>query len=492
MMLLEMAASGYADRAAFIDAEAGTSITYRELFDAAGGAAKAVQLSGASRFAMLDVSSLATPIGLFASGWAGVPYVPLNYRLTDAEIAGLLGRIKPVHLVTEPHRMPVFESATEVIAQARNDFLESARSSGDVADPWSMDPEETAVLLFTSGTTGAPKAAVLRHKHLVSYILGSVEFMSAEEDDAALVCVPPYHVAGIAAMLSSVYAGRRVVQLANFTAPRWIELARAEKITSAFVVPTMLVRIIEALEGEAPLPHLQSLSYGGGRMPLSIIKRAMELMPDTDFSNAYGLTETSSTITVLGPEEHRAAVESTEAEVQRRLVSVGVALPGIEVEIRDEAGRLMEAGERGEIYVRGEQVSGEYQGRGSVIDDDGWFPTRDAGFLDSEGYLFLDGRADDVIVRGGENFSPGEIEDVLLEHDAVADVAVAGVPSEQWGEVVIAAVVLQGEATVEDLQIWVKDHLRSSRVPERIQFWDELPYNETGKLLRRLVKAKFL
>lgn len=492
MMLLEMAASGYADRAAFIDAEAGTSITYQQLFGAAGVAAKAVQLSGASRLAMLDVSSLATPIGLFASGWAGVPYVPLNYRLTDEEIAGLLGRIKPVKLVTEPHRMLEFESATDVIAQTRNDFLASARSGGDVADPWSMDPEETAVLLFTSGTTGAPKAAVLRHKHLVSYILGSVEFMSAEEDDAALVCVPPYHVAGIAAMLSSVYAGRRVVQLANFTAPSWIELARTEKITTAFVVPTMLVRIIDALEGEAPLPHLQSLAYGGGRMPLTIIKRAMELMPDTDFSNAYGLTETSSTITVLGPEEHRAAVESTEAEVQQRLVSVGVALPGIEVEIRDAAGRLVEAGERGEIYVRGEQVSGEYEGRGSVIDDDGWFPTRDAGFLDPEGYLFLDGRADDVIVRGGENFSPGEIEDVLLEHDAVADVAVAGVASEQWGEVVIAAVVLQGEATVEELQVWVKDHLRSSRVPERIQFWDELPYTETGKLLRRLVKARFL
>ena len=151
----------------------------------------------------------------------------------------------------------------------------------------------------------------------------------------------------------------------------------------------------------------------------------MELMPDTDFTNAYGLTETSSTITVLGPEEHRAAMVSTEAEVQRRLVSVGIALPGIEVEIRDDAAQRVQAGERGEIYVRGEQVSGEYEGRGSVVDSDGWFPTRDAGFLDTDGYLFLDGRADDVIVRGGENFSPGEIEDVLLEHPAVADAAVA-------------------------------------------------------------------
>jgi len=355
-----------------------------------------------------------------------------------------------------------------------------------------MDPEETAVLLFTSGTTGAPKAAVLRHKHLVSYILGSVEFMSAAEDDAALVCVPPYHVAGIASVLSSVYAGRRVVQLANFTADRWLELARSEKITSAFVVPTMLSRIIDTLAGEptAGLPHLRSLSYGGGKMPLTVIRKAMSLFPDTNFTNAYGLTETSSTITVLGPDEHRAAASSSQSQLQRRLVSVGIALPGIEIEIRDDEGQPVGAGERGEIYVRGEQVSGEYEGRGSVIDAEGWFPTRDAGSLDTDGYLFLDGRADDVIVRGGENMSPGEIEDVLLEHPAVADAAIVGIPSEQWGEAVVAAVVLHGDASVEDLQDWVKEHLRSSRVPERIEFWDELPYNETGKLLRRVVKEQ--
>ncbi|HAO56148.1 MAG TPA: AMP-dependent synthetase, partial [Gammaproteobacteria bacterium] len=262
--------------------------------------------------------------------------------------------------------------------------------------------------------------------------------------------------------------------------------------TTAFVVPTMLARIIDALDGEkdAGMPALQSLSYGGGKMPLSVIRKAMDLFPGVDFTNAYGLTETSSTITVLGPEEHREAAASAEPDVQKRLVSLGVPLPGIELEIRDDEGGIVAAGERGEIYVRGEQVSGEYEGRGSVVDNEGWFPTRDAGYLDSEGYLFLDGRADDVIVRGGENMSPGEIEDVLLEHDAVGDVAVVGVPSEEWGEAVACAAVLKSQASVEELQTWVKDHMRSSRVPEVIEFWDELPYNETGKLLRRVVKEK--
>ena len=492
MMLLEMAASGCSERIAFVDPEIGASVSYQELFDAAGNMAAILRATDAERFAMLDVSNIGVPIGLFASSWAGIPYVPLNYRLTDPEIESLLERITPAYLVTEPERVAGFQDRDGVHVSSRTDFVALARDSGELPDAWSMDPEDTAVLLFTSGTTGAPKAAVLRQKHLVSYILGSVEFMGADDDETALVCVPPYHIAGIAAVLSSVYSGRRVVQLANFSAEKWIQLAREEKITTAFVVPTMLSRIVEALEGatNADMPQLQSLSYGGGKMPLSVIRRAMELFPGTDFTNAYGLTETSSTITVLGPDEHRLAAASDDENVRRRLVSVGVPLPGIELEIRDEEGAVQPAGDRGEIYVRGEQVSGEYEGRGSVVDDDGWFPTRDAGFVDGEGFLFIDGRADDVIVRGGENMSPGEIEDVLLEHPAVSDVAVVGMPSEEWGEAVVAAVVITGEEKVEQLQEWVKEHMRSSRVPERIEFWDELPYNESGKLLRRVVKER--
>jgi len=216
----------------------------------------------------------------------------------------------------------------------------------------------------------------------------------------------------------------------------------------------------------------------------------MELFPDTNFTNAYGLTETSSTVTVLGPEEHRAAASSADPAVRRRLASAGVPLPGIELEIRDDLGRVLGPNERGEIYVRGEQVSGEYEGRGSVTDSEGWFPTRDAGSMDEAGYLFLEGRADDVIVRGGENLSPGEIEDVLLLHPAVRDAAVVGIPDEQWGEGVAAAIVVKPgqSASAAELQEWVKARMRSSRVPQAVVFVEELPYNETGKLLRRVVR----
>ena len=493
MMLLEMAAQGFGERTAFVNGE--DAITYQSLFDAAGRAAAMLQSSGAQHLAVLDENSLACPLGLFASSWAGRPYVPINYRLTAAEIDALLERVTPCVLVTSADRVASYAGREGVSVKSREEFLAEARSeAGQSAPEWSMDADDVGVLLFTSGTTGVPKAAILRQKHLVSYILSSVEFCSAEEDDGILVCVPPYHVAGIASVLSSTYAGRRVIQLPNFTAEAWLEQARRYHVSNAFVVPTMLARIVEALEGaeSADLPHLRAVSYGGGKMPLSVIERAMALFPDTDFTNAYGLTETSSTIAVLGPQDHRDAVASDDPAIRRRLVSVGRSLPGVEIQIRSEEGHVLGPGERGEIYVRGEQVSGEYAGRGSVLDQDGWFPTRDAGSMDADGYLFLEGRADDVIVRGGENMSPGEIEDVLLEHDAIADAAVVGVPDEQWGEGVAAAVVLKPErkAEVAELQEWVKQHLRSSRVPQLIQFWPTLPYNETGKLLRRVVKAE--
>ncbi len=182
---------------------------------------------------------------------------------------------------------------------------------------------------------------------------------------------------------------------------------------------------------------------------------------------------------------------SADEAVRRRLVSVGQPLPTIEVSIRDvDTEEPVAAGERGLIFVRGEQVSGEYRGKGSLLDAEGWFNTRDGGYLDEGGYLFLEGRMDDVIVRGGENMSPGEIEDVLLTHVGIQDACVIGIPDEQWGEAVAAVVVTRknAEPSAAELQQWVKDRLRSSRTPERVEFWEELPYNETGKLLRRKVR----
>jgi acyl-CoA synthetase (AMP-forming)/AMP-acid ligase II len=491
MMLLEMAAAGHGQRVAV---QCGSdALRYEELFAASGAAARELKSRGAAHLAFLDVSGLAAPVALFAAARAGVPYVPLNYRLTGRELEALLERIAPAHLVTDPERAALMSSRPGASVAARDAFLAGARTVRD-APLWPDDPEAVAVLLFTSGTTGAPKAALLRHRHLVSYVVGTVEFASAGEEEATLVSLPPYHVAGVAAILSSVYAGRRIVQLPSFSPEAWIEAARSERVTHAFVVPTMLARIVDSLAGctSANLPHLRSLSYGGGKMPLPVIERALELLPATEFTNAYGLTETSSTIALLSPEDHRQSRASRDTSVSRRLSSVGRGLPGVEIEVRDQDGKPLPPGTAGEVYVRGPQVSGEYVGQGSQLGADGFLPTRDSGFLDDEGFLFLQGRIDDVIVRGGENLSPGEIEDVLLEHPSVAECAVVGVADLEWGEAVAAAVVLVegASASEEELRAWIRARLRSSRVPSRVVFRRELPYNETGKLLRRVVRAE--
>lgn len=459
------------------------TLDYAALAGHAAGFAGWLAGRDAGSVVYLAENSAAAPIALFGAALAGRAYVPINYRLTDTEIAALLDRAGAAVVVSD-RNFP----GRPVIAPAA---LLDAREDGGMLVPDEADG--VAVELFTSGTTGEPKAALLRHANLMSYILGTVEFAGAGEDEATLITVPPYHIAGIMAVLSSVYAGRKMVQMPAFSPEAWLDAAARHAVTSAFLVPTMLQRIVDHLElhpQKAALPALRTIAYGGGRMSTQTIARAVGIWPHVDFTNAYGLTETSSTICLLTPDDHRAAHAASDPSVRVRIGSVGRALPGVEIEIRDELGQALESGELGLVHVRGGQVSGEYRDQGSLLDADGWFSTRDRGWLDHDGYLFLDGRADDVIVRGGENISPGEVEEVIRAHPDVIDVAVVGIPDTEWGETVAAAVVLRPDARsdAEILRSAVRIALRSSRVPALIRFVDILPYNETGKLLRRSVR----
>jgi acyl-CoA synthetase (AMP-forming)/AMP-acid ligase II len=275
-----------------------------------------------------------------------------------------------------------------------------------------------------------------------------------------------------------------VVYLPAFDPETWLGTVRREGVTHAMLVPTMLARIVERLDGgEASTPSLRSLAYGGSRMPRPVLEKALKAFPATGFVNAYGLTETASSICVLGPDDHREAASATDPAVHDRLGSVGRPLPGIEIEIRADDGKPCPAGTPGLVFVRGEQISGEYGGRATSLTD-GWFPTRDLGRLDAGGYLFIEGRADDTIIRGGENIAPAEIEDVLQEHPAVAEAAVVGVPDPEWGQRLVAVVVGTGASEAE-LRSWVRDRLRSSKTPDSVVFRPELPKTETGKLIRR-------
>ncbi len=478
LMLLEMIASAFGDRLGIGTAAHG--LTYQQLHDRAGAGAEVLRNSGARNLAYVASSDEAFPVALFASAWAGVPFIPLNYRLGEDQLRALLADHDDVLVVAAHDAIPHLVGAASTILSI-DDWNRVTSEPAEPA-PSITSGEDIAVLLYTSGTTAAPKAAVLRHRHLSSYVIGSVAFAGSEGTDATLVSVPPYHIAGVANVLSNVYSARRLVYLPAFTAEEWLGTVRAEGITHAMVVPTMLARVVDQLgPGElAATPTLRSLAYGGARMPATVLEAALRAFPDSDFVNAYGLTETSSTIAILGPDDHRAALAGASDEARRRLASVGRLVPGIEVDIRD-----------GEIWVRGEQVSGEYLGQGCAVDDDGWFPTRDRGWVDDEGYLFIDGRSDDTIIRGGENIAPAEIEDVLLTHPSVREAAVVGLPDDEWGQRLAAVVVRREGAAVgpDELREFVRARLRSSKTPDLIAFRDDLPHTETGKLLRRAVLA---
>jgi acyl-CoA synthetase (AMP-forming)/AMP-acid ligase II len=225
-------------------------------------------------------------------------------------------------------------------------------------------------------------------------------------------------------------------------------------------------------------------------MPAPVLERALRLFPDAGFVNAYGLTETSSTVSVLGPDDHRAALHGDDA-ARARLSSVGQPVPGIEVRVVGDDGAAVPAGVSGEVQVRGAQVSGDYVGEGSHRDGEGWLHTGDRGRIDADGYVFIEGRGDDTIIRGGENISPAEIEDALLHHPAVASAAVVGLPDEEWGERVAAMVSFRANAEVsaDDLRAFVHDRIGSLKTPELLAVRDELPHTATGKILRRQVKA---
>lgn len=491
-LLLDIAADACPDRLALGTLADG--LDFQSVRARAQGVAAWLAGTQAQHVVFVGMNGTVLPVLLFAAGLAGLPFVPVNYRLTDGDLRKLVARTAPGVVVVDDDMLPRIDGVDGVELMARSAF-EARFMAADAPVPDALPDAENdiAVLLFTSGTTGDPKAAVLRHGNLTSYVMSTVEFLGSGEDEAALVSVPPYHIAGISAILTSAYGGRRIVYLPAFTPEDWVETAAREKITHAMVVPTMLDRILDVMAktGET-LPALRALSYGGGRMPEPVIARALTMLPHVAFVNAYGLTETSSTIALLGAEDHRAAIASDDPLVRRRLGSVGQPLPTLELEIRREDGSVCGPCESGEIHVRGDQVSGEYLHK-KAIADDGWFATNDSGWLDEGGYLFVEGRLDDVIVRGGENISPGEIEDVLRGLDDVADVAVLGLPDDQWGEKVAAVIVLRsGTPDVEAMAAHVKAKLRSTKTPEAWFFRAELPYNETGKLLRRVLKAELV
>ncbi|MBE9373267.1 long-chain fatty acid--CoA ligase [Saccharopolyspora sp. HNM0983] len=486
--LLDMAADGGDDRIVLGSSRDGLSAG--QLREAARNGAATLARGGASALVHIAKNGPAFPVALLAAALAGVPFVPINYRLGRAQLGALLAKHPGAYVIADEQHAGLAEEIAVGI-RTPEAWLAAARTpaaSGSASDP---DPDSTAVIIYTSGTTSEPKGVLLRHGNLVSYVIGTVEFGSAGADESSLLCVPPYHIAAVSNVLTNLYAGRRLVLLDAFTPSAWLRLVRDERVTNAMVVPTILARIMDDGSADRSVPSLRTLAYGGAAMPPRVIERALREWPHVGFVNAYGLTETSSTVSILGPEEHREAFASADPAVRARLHSAGRPIPGVDVQVRDADGVEVPIGAPGRIWVRGEQVSGEYAGKARARDD-GWFDTRDLGRLDADGFLFVEGRQDDTIIRGAENIAPAEIEDVLLRQDGVADAVAVGVPDDEWGHRIEAVVTPERDAELDPdaLREAAEAALRTSKTPDRIAVWDEIPRTDTGKIQRHHVVTR--
>jgi acyl-CoA synthetase (AMP-forming)/AMP-acid ligase II len=312
--------------------------------------------------------------------------------------------------------------------------------------------------------------------------------------------VPLYHIAGITTMMTSLFTGRRLVILRQFDPAAWLQAVQCERVTHAFLVPTMLKRVLDQPDFAASTcASLEVLAYGAAPMPLPVIRRAIAMFPrSVGFVNAFGQTETTATVTMLLPDDHR--LQGTPQEVERkvrRLSSIGRPLPDVEVKIVDLVGAEVPRGDLGEVAVRTPRLMKGYFTPGEATAQtivDGWLHTRDMGWLDADGYLYLAGRKDDLIIRGGENISPAEVEAVLHTHPHIEDVAIIGVPDVEWGEQVVAVIVPKAGSTLtaDEVSDWCRQRLASFKKPERVHFVSELPRNALGKVLRRDLRQRFV
>ncbi|MCZ6707274.1 MAG: AMP-binding protein, partial [Chloroflexi bacterium] len=312
--------------------------------------------------------------------------------------------------------------------------------------------------------------------------------------DKTLLSVPLFHIAGATAMISSIWGGRTLVILPQFTPEGWMEAVDGVGVTHSMVVPTMLKRVMEHDDfANFTGATLKLVTYGAAPMPYEVVREAIDRF-DCDLMNAYGQTESTSSITFLGPDDHRLEGTAEEVEMkERRLRSVGKVMDDVDVSIQAPDGKVLAAGDEGEICVMSARTMKGYYKQEEATSEaiqGGWLHTGDVGYLDGDGYLFITGRTKDLIIRGGENIAPGEVEQVVEEHPAVVEVAVIGVADAEWGETVKAVVVLrEGQAlTLEELRDYCRERMASYKAPQYLAIVDELPRNHMGKLLKNDIR----
>ena len=489
-------------------------LTYGQLWEIVrrlGNALRRLGVEPGDRVGALQTNSDRYVAAYYAAAATGAVFVPLNYRAKPAELEYMIDAARIKVLLVGARYAPLVSELRPRLPSVRTFVaLDTPRpdmalldeliaAEGDAFDEAAVDDDETTILMYTSGTTSRPKGVMLTHNDFTAYVCGTVELADGTPRGAALLSAPLYHIAGATNIMTSLFAGRKLVLLPQFEATAWLGAVERERITHAFVVPTMMKQLIDHPDFRRhDLSSLQNLSYGGAAMPFPVIRRAIEVFPRTvGFVNAFGQTETTSTLTVLGPDDHRLDGPPEEVERNlRRLVSIGRPLPDVQVRVVDDQGNALPAGEIGELWVSTPRTMKGYAGADGAVStpaQGGWLPTHDMGWIDDDGYIFLAGRKDDMIIRGGENISPAEVEAVLCSHRGVDEVAVIGLPDVEWGQRVAAVVVARPGVRVDEAELgeFCRQRLASFKKPEVFHFVDALPKNHMGKVLKKDLRAQF-
>ncbi|MEB3372125.1 acyl-CoA synthetase [Saccharopolyspora mangrovi] len=470
-----------------------TTLTYGQFADRIDRLAAELAAGGVERGDRVGYAGLNDReflVALFASARIGAVFVPLNFRLTAPEMSYILSNAGVHTVLADAERAAVVDQIsaeaglrrTIAVAEAPGweSLPELIDSRQPLAEPVHPDPDEVALIMYTSGTTGRPKGAMLTHGNLFWNNVNALLIYDLSQQDISLVSAPLFHIGGLnVTTLSTLQKGGHVILTPAFDPVQALRLIAEHRVTTMFGVPAMFLFMSQVPEFEsADLSSVRTFICGGAPAPKALIERYGQR--GVTFVQGYGLTETAPLALVLRTDEVDAKVGAAGNQV----------LPLSDVRLVDADNNPVPAGERGEICVRGPQVMAGYwndkAATDAVIDSGGWFHTGDIGQADDEGYVYVVDRVKDMVISGGENVYPAEVEDVLFKHPAIADVAVVGTPHERWGEAVTAVAVLHPGATLalEELRDFAAAELAGYKLPLRLDVVDELPRTSSGKIMK--------
>ncbi len=501
--MLLPAADRYADKLATIDGE--FTATYAEHVDRAlrlaNGLGSELGLASSDRFAVMALNSH-NYLELYHAAFLGGGVInPLNLRLAPKELEFILADSGTTVCFVDQVFAPLIDkvraqtSIEKVVLIGGGDVphdtgYDALIDAGDPVVPEEPEEDDIVILMYTGGTTGLPKGVVIDHRAamLDFYKIGSR--WPFTDEHVYLHQTPMFHAASFGGVLVIPAVGGTTTFVPVFDPAAVLDNCERQGVTATVMVPTMIQMLLDhpAFTPER-LAAMKILTYGASPMPTALLERLLAMFPDLDIYQGYGMTENCGLLTCLGPEEHRVGGEL--------LRSAGLALPGSRLCIQDHAGELVATGEVGEVCARAGNYMREYWNRPEETASafgGGWYHTGDAGRLDERGYLYLVDRVKDMIVTGGENVYSSEVENALSSHESVAQVAVIGIPSDQWGEAVHAIVVLHPDtaADEEELKAWARDRIAGYKTPKSVEFRVEpLPMSGAMKVLKRELRAPY-